>query len=73
MKLMVPVAFEPELDPITELMLLAGRATPTVPVVGAEAEMVGLALVTTVDVMPDPHVEPAALLFESDGDETYHQ
>ena len=57
MKLMVPVASGPELDAITELMLLAERATPTVPVVGAEAETVGLALVTTVEAMPDPQVE----------------
>ena len=72
-KLMVPVAPEPELDAITELMVLAERATPTVPVAGAEAETDGLALITMVEAIPDPQVELAALLFASDGEETYHQ
>ena len=73
MKLMVPVAPGPELDATAELMLFAERATPTVPVVGAEAETDGLALITTVEAMPDPQVELAALLFASEGEETYHQ
>ena len=48
-------------------------AVPAVPVAGPLAVSVGLALATTVSVMPAPQVEAAALLLASPAEEAYHQ
>ena len=64
-KVMVPLAFEPE-DPVkAEVMLPAVMAVPAVPVAGTFAVTVGVDWPTTVlDIVP-PQVEVAALLLVS--------
>jgi hypothetical protein len=64
-KVMVPVAFDPEELPKVELIELAVMAVPAAPVEGPAAVTVGVALATTVSDIPDPQVEMALLLLES--------
>jgi hypothetical protein len=65
LKVIVPLAFEPELAASVEVIEPSGMAVPTVPLEGPVAVTVGDALATTVSDMPDPQALDAVLLFVS--------
>lgn len=65
LKVMVPVALEPEDPARPELIDEAAMVVPAVPAAGPEAVRAGDALATTISDIPEPQVLAAALLFVS--------
>jgi hypothetical protein len=72
-KVMVPVALEPEVAARAPLIELAVIEPPAVPVAGAVTLSVGEAGDTIVSDIPDPQALKAELLLASPPYEAYHQ
>jgi hypothetical protein len=64
-KVMVPVALEPEVAPSTPEIEVVAMAVPAAPLAAPDAVRVVVAMATTVSDMPEPQVEVDGLLFPS--------
>jgi len=72
-KVTVPLALEPEVEPSVAEIDVVTIVTPAVPVESSLVLRIGDALATTISDIPEPQVEVDGLLLASPGNDVYHQ